>query len=196
MPPSSGPGRYRALVAMMSLKWSGFIFCNRSRIPRFRAEDAFRFAACNRANVFCLRGEFVGINANTGRLLDQIDGFGEDRGCEARNPSSRGRRFDIAHRPLSDDVGLVLHAQSSTYSVSGRSAITTAAACVPTLRARPLDLRARSRTRELRGRCRRYAFRSSPDLERFVSGCRVLRHERLELVDAGDGPSRGRGRHR
>ena len=28
-----GPGRYSALVAMMSRKWSGFIFCSRSRMP-------------------------------------------------------------------------------------------------------------------------------------------------------------------
>ena len=98
----------------------------------------------SRANVsLVVERKLVRIDALAGRLLDQVDGLGQDRQVAQAEKVhlQQAGRLDVAHRPLGDDFVLALHAAAAArIRSSGWSAITTAAACVPTLRARPFDL--------------------------------------------------------
>ena len=114
MPPSSGPGRYRALVAMMSRKWSGFIRCSRSRMPPLSSwKMPLVSPRQSRANVSASSsGNLYGSIRSPRRLLDQLDGLGEDRQVAQAEEVhlQQAGRFDVAHRPLGDDFRLALHA--------------------------------------------------------------------------------------
>ena len=113
MPPSSGPGRYRALVAMMSRKWSGFIRCNRSRMPPLSNWNMpFVSPRQSRAKVsWSSSGKLVGIDLLAGGLLDQIDHLREDRQVPQAEEVhlQQAGPLHVAHRPLGDDFLLVLH---------------------------------------------------------------------------------------
>ena len=99
---------------MMSLKWSGFIFCKQvADAAAFELKDALGLAALQEGKrLLVVERELVRIDALAGRLLDQIDGLGEDRQVPQAEKIhlQEARRLDVAHRPLRDDVGLVLHA--------------------------------------------------------------------------------------
>ena len=114
MPPSSGPGRYKALVAMMSRKWSGFIRCSRSRMPPLSSwkmplvsprQSSLKVSESSSGNL-------IGIDLAARRGTDQVDGLGENRQVPQAEEVhlQQAGRFDVPHGPLRDDFFLALHA--------------------------------------------------------------------------------------
>ena len=71
-----------------------------------------------------IQRKLVRIDASAGRLLDQVDGLGEDR--QVAQPEEvhfqQAGRFDIIHRPLRDDVRLAGDACQAAHirSAAGR----------------------------------------------------------------------------
>ena len=114
MPPSSGPGRYRALVAMMSRKWSGFIFCSRSRMPPLSNwKMPLVSPRHSSANVSASSsGNLYGSIRSPVGLLDDVDRLGEHRQVAQAEEIhlQQAGPLDVPHRPLGDDFVLVLHA--------------------------------------------------------------------------------------
>ena len=107
---------------MMSRKWSGFIFCSRSRMPPLSSwKMPFVSPRQSSANVsLSSSGNLYGSTRLPRRLLDQLDRLGEDRQVAQAEKSifKQAGLLDVAHRPLGDDFVLALHAlQSGTYSV-------------------------------------------------------------------------------
>ena len=95
---------------MMSRKWSGFIFCSRSRMPPLSSwKMPFVSPRQSRANVLASSsGNLYGSTRSPGRLLDQIDGLGQDRQVAQAEEVhlQQAGRLDVAHRPLGDDFVL------------------------------------------------------------------------------------------
>ena len=84
--------------------------------PTFQLKNALRFAAAEQGEgLLVVERKFVRIDSLACRLLDQVDGLGEDREVSQAEKIhlQQAGRFHVAHRPLRDDVGLAGYAAAA-----------------------------------------------------------------------------------